>query len=91
LLLLAPVLLPITRSMGIDDIHFSMVMIVSVTLGLISPPVGICLFVACKIGNITMRALWSELALFFYAEITLIVVLVYFPVLSTGLPNLMRG
>ena len=91
LLLLAPVLLPITRSMGIDDIHFSMVMIVSVTLGLISPPVGICLFVACKIGNITMRMLWSELALFFYAEIALIVVLVYFPVLSNGLPNLLRG
>ncbi len=91
LLLLAPVLLPITRSMGIDDIHFSMVMIVSVTLGLISPPVGICLFVACKIGNITMRTLWSELALFFYAEIAVIVVLVYFPVLSTGLPKLLRG
>ena len=91
LLLLAPVLLPITRSMGIDDIHFSMVMIVSVTLGLISPPVGICLFVACKIGNITMRVLWSELALFFYAEIAVIVTLVYFPILSTGLPYLLRG
>lgn len=91
LLLLAPVLLPITRSMGIDDIHFSMVMIVSVTLGLISPPVGICLFVACKIGNITMRMLWSELALFFYAEIAVIVVMVYFPVLSNGLPRLLRG
>lgn len=91
LLLLAPVLLPITRSMGIDDIHFSMVMIVSVTLGLISPPVGIVLFVACKIGNITLRMLWSELALFFYAEIAVIVLLVYFPVLSTGLPQLLRG
>lgn len=91
LLLLAPVLLPITRSMGIDDMHFSMVMIVSVTLGLISPPVGICLFVACKIGNITMRTLWSELAVFFYVEIAVIVVLVYFPILSTGLPHLLRG
>jgi len=91
LLLLAPVLLPITRSMGIDDMHFSMVMIVSVTLGLISPPVGIVLFVACKIGNISMRALWSDLALFFYAEIAVIVLLVYFPILSTGLPSLMRG
>lgn len=91
LLLLAPIMLPITRSMGIDDMHFSMVMIVSVTLGLISPPVGIVLFVACKIGNITMRALWSDLALFFYAEIAVIVLLVYFPILSTGLPSLMRG
>jgi tripartite ATP-independent transporter DctM subunit len=91
LLLLAPFLLPITRSMGIDDIHFSMVMIVSVTLGLISPPVGICLFVACKIGNITLRQLWSELALFFYAEIAVILLLVFFPILSTGLPKLLRG
>jgi len=91
LLLLAPVLLPITRSMGIDDMHFSMVMMVSVTLGLISPPVGIVLFVACKIGNITMRDLWSDLALFFYAEIAVIVLLVYFPILSTGLPSLIRG
>jgi tripartite ATP-independent transporter DctM subunit len=91
LLLLAPFLLPITRSMGIDDIHFSMVMIVSVTLGLISPPVGICLFVACKIGNINMRQLWSELALFFYAEIAVILLLVFFPILSTGLPRLIRG
>jgi tripartite ATP-independent transporter DctM subunit len=91
LLLLAPILLPITRSMGIDDIHFSMVMIVSVTLGLISPPVGICLFVACKIGNITLRQLWSELALFFYAEIGVIMLLVFFPILSTGLPKLIRG
>jgi TRAP-type transport system large permease protein len=91
LLLLAPILLPITRTMGIDDIHFSMVMIVSVTLGLISPPVGICLFVACKIGNITLRQLWSELALFFYAEIGVIMLLVFFPVLSTGLPKLLRG
>ena len=91
LLLLAPIMLPITRSMGIDDMHFSMVMMVSVTLGLISPPVGIVLFVACKIGNITMRDLWSDLALFFYAEIAVIVLLVYFPILSTGLPSLMRG
>ena len=91
LLLLAPFMLPIARSMGIDDIHFSMVMIVSVTLGLISPPVGICLFVACKIGKITMRQLWSELALFFYAEIGVIMLLVFFPILSTGLPKLIRG
>ncbi len=91
LLLLAPVLLPVTRSMGIDDIHFSMVMIVSCTLGLISPPVGICLFVACKIGNINMRQLWSELWPFFFAEIVVIILMVFFPVLSTGLPKLIRG
>ena len=90
LLLLAPILLPISRQMGIDDIHFSMVMIVSTTLGLISPPVGICLFVACRIGNMTLGTLWSELRWFFYAEIGVILLLCFFPVLSTGLPNLLR-
>jgi tripartite ATP-independent transporter DctM subunit len=87
LLLLAPVLLPVSRQMGIDDIHFSMVMIVSCTMGLISPPVGICLFVACKIGDMTLSALWRELRWFFYAECLAILALVCFPILSTGLPN----
>ena len=90
LLLLAPVLLPLSRQMGIDDIHFSMVMIVSCTMGLISPPVGICLFVACKIGNLTMSELWKELRWFFYAQIGVVLLLVYFPALSTGLPNWLR-
>jgi TRAP-type transport system large permease protein len=90
LLLLAPILLPISRQMGIDDIHFSMIMIVSTTLGLISPPVGVCLFVACKIGDMTLSQLWSQLKYFFYAEIGVILLLCFFPVLSTGLPNLVR-
>jgi TRAP-type transport system large permease protein len=90
LLLLAPILLPISRQMGIDDIHFSMVMIVSTTLGLISPPVGVCLFVACKIGDMTLSQLWSQLKYFFYAEVGVILLLCFFPVLSTGLPNLVR-
>jgi tripartite ATP-independent transporter DctM subunit len=90
LLLLAPVLLPLSRQMGIDDIHFSMVMIVSCTMGLISPPVGICLFVACRIGEITLGALWKELRWFFYAQIGVVFLLVFFPILSTGLPNWLR-
>ncbi len=90
LLLLAPVLLPLSRQMGIDDIHFSMVMIVSCTMGLISPPVGICLFVACRIGDITLGTLWKELRWFFYAQIGVIFLLVFFPFLSTGLPNWLR-
>lgn len=90
LLLLAPVLLPVAKQMGIDEIHFSIVMIVSCTLGLISPPVGICLFVACKIADISLRALWRELQWFFYAQIAVIMLLVFFPVLSTGLPNWLR-
>ncbi len=91
LLLLAPVLLPVSRSMGIDDIHFSMIMIVTATMGLVSPPVGICLFVACKIGNITMKQLNRELWPFLAAETALIILMVFVPAISNGLPRLIRG
>ncbi|MEZ5905264.1 MAG: TRAP transporter large permease [Geminicoccaceae bacterium] len=88
LLLLAPLLLPITRQMGIDDNQFSMVMLIAVTMGLITPPVGVCLFVTCRIGNLTMGEIWRELRWFFLAEIGVLVLLCLFPVLSTGLPAL---
>jgi tripartite ATP-independent transporter DctM subunit len=89
LLLLAPVLLPLSRQMGIDDMQFSMVMIVSCTMGLISPPVGIVLFVACRIGEMTLSVLWRELRWFFLAQIGVIVLLALVPGFSTWLPSLM--
>lgn len=89
LLLLAPVLLPLSRQMGIDDMQFSMVMIVSCTMGLISPPVGIVLFVACRIGEMTLTVLWRELRWFFLAQIGVIVLLAVVPQFSTALPSLM--
>jgi C4-dicarboxylate transporter DctM subunit len=90
LLLLAPIMLPIARSMGIDDLHFSMVMILSTTLGLISPPVGIVLFVSCKIGEMRIRDLWKELGPFFYLHLAFLVVLIAVPELSTFLPYYLR-
>jgi TRAP-type C4-dicarboxylate transport system permease large subunit len=59
-------------------------------MGLISPPVGVCLFVACRIGEMSLKTLWSELRWFFYAEIGVILLLVQFPALSTALPNWIR-
>ncbi|MBL8837092.1 MAG: TRAP transporter large permease [Alphaproteobacteria bacterium] len=91
LLLLAPILMPVARSMGIDDMQFSMIMIVTATMGLVSPPVGICLFVACKIGNITMRQLNRELWPFLAAETVLILLMILVPEISNGLPRLIRG
>lgn len=88
LFLLAPILLPLTRQMGIDDSQFSMVMLIAVTMGLITPPVGVCLFVTCKIGSITMGEMWKDLRWFFVAEVGVLLLLCYFPVLSTGLPSL---
>ena len=88
LFLLAPLLLPISRQMGIDDNQFSVVMLIACTMGLITPPVGVCLFVTCKIADIKMGTLWKELRWFLMAEAAVILLLCMFPVLSTGLPSL---
>ena len=86
LFLLAPILLPLTRQMGIDDSQFSMVMLIAVTIGLITPPVGVCLFVTCRIGDITIGEMWKELRWFFMAELGVLLLLCYFPGLSTWVP-----
>ena len=90
LILMTPFLLPIARNMGIDDIHFSMIMIVCATLGLISPPVGICLFVACRIGNMSLRTLMTELWPFLLAETIVVLIMVFVPSISTFLPIWIR-
>jgi tripartite ATP-independent transporter DctM subunit len=90
IVLFAPLLMPVARTMGIDDLQFSMVMILTLTIGLITPPVGVCLFVACRIGDIAVWRLFQAVAPFLLAEVVVVMLLVFFPVLSSGLPGLLR-
>jgi len=88
IVLFVPLLFPIARSMGIDLLQFSMLVVLTLTMGLITPPVGVCLFVACKIGNMTISTLVKALAPFLLAEICVIVLIILFPGLSSWLPGL---
>jgi len=90
IVLFVPLLMPVARAMGIDELQFSMVVILTLTLGLITPPVGVCLFVACRIGDIPVWRLVRAVAPFLLAEVVVVILLVYFPVLSAGLPGLLR-
>jgi TRAP-type C4-dicarboxylate transport system permease large subunit len=90
IVLFVPLLMPVARAMGIDELQFSMVVILTLTIGLITPPVGVCLFVACRIGDIPVWRLVRAVAPFLLAEVVVVILLVYFPVLSAGLPGLLR-
>lgn len=87
-LILLPVLLPIARSYGIDDIQFGIIVALNLSIGLITPPYGICLYVASSVAGRKMeqvaRAVWLPLAcmIFVLALITLV------PSVVTGLPSL---
>ena len=65
-MLMAPIMFPIAKSMGINDVHYSMVVVVAMNIGLMAPPIGIGFYIACKIGAVSpdtaMGAIWPYLA-----------------------------
>ena len=89
IILFIPILMPIARAMGIEELHFSMVAILVGNLSLITPPVGVILFVACRIGDIQVWPMFKAVIPFLVAEFGVVLLLVLFPVLSNGLPGLL--
>jgi tripartite ATP-independent transporter DctM subunit len=90
LLICTPIFMPVILKLGIDPVHFGMIMILNLGIGLITPPVGPTLFVGCAIGKVTMeqvtRGLWP-----FYGAMCLALLLVtYIPAISLWLPGLMK-
>lgn len=86
-MVLVPILAPIAHSLGIDPIHFAMVVIVNLTLGLITPPVGSLLFVVSSAVNIKVTGLIKEMPPFFIAHLVVLMMLTFVPALSTWLPR----
>jgi TRAP-type transport system large permease protein len=90
IVLFVPILMPIARTMGIEPLQFSMFVILTLTLGLITPPVGVCLYVACRIGDIKVGALVRAVLPFVIAQIGVILLIIVFPQLATFLPGLFQ-
>jgi C4-dicarboxylate transporter DctM subunit len=88
-MVLVPILAPVTAAAGIDPIHFAMVVIFNLTLGMITPPVGGLLFVTSNVAKIPLPALTRELKPFLIAHGIVLILLTFIPQLSTGLPHLL--
>ncbi len=86
-IVLVPILAPIAASLGIDPTHFAIVVIVNLTLGMITPPVGGLLFVTAVATRVPMAALTKELPPFLWAHLLVLVLLTFVPALSTWLPH----
>jgi len=87
LLICTPILLPVVKSFGIDPVHFGIVMLLNLGIGLLTPPVGTTLFVGCAIGKVSvdevMRGIWP----FYYVMFTVLMIVTYVPWLSLALPR----
>jgi tripartite ATP-independent transporter DctM subunit len=88
-MVLVPILAPVAVKLGVDPVHFAMVVIYNLTLGMITPPVGGLLFVTSNVSRVPMSDLTRELKPFLWAHGVVLLVLTFVPALSTWLPQVM--
>jgi tripartite ATP-independent transporter DctM subunit len=89
LLILTPILLPVVKAVGVDPVHFGMIMIVNLGIGLITPPVGSVLFVGSAVGKLPIEQVVRALMPFFGLLVIVLAIVTYVPALSLWLPRLL--
>jgi C4-dicarboxylate transporter DctM subunit len=91
LLIMVPIVLPLLEPLGIDPIHFGVMLVINMELALMSPPVGLNLFVISNISKIPLAQVLRGTMPFFVLMVGLLLVVTYIPIISTWLPNLLMG
>ena len=89
--MLLPILFPVAMTLGIDAVHFGVVVTVNLCIGLITPPVGLVLALASRIGGISLERGTVAIMPFFLVALLVLVVLTWMPICSTWLPDLVLG
>jgi TRAP-type C4-dicarboxylate transport system permease large subunit len=86
-----PVLAALTPQMGVDPIQFGVLMVVNLAIGMLTPPVGICLFVACGISGLPLGQVGRAVMPLVFVAIASLLVACYWPPLTTWFPSLIYG
>jgi tripartite ATP-independent transporter DctM subunit len=89
ILICTPILLPMVKLLGVDPVHFGMIMMVNLGIGLITPPVGTVLFVGSAVSKLPMAAITRAMKPFFVALFFVLMMVTYIPEISLWLPRMM--
>lgn len=90
-IMILPILFPVSQQLGIDPVHFGVIVTANLCLGLLTPPVGIVLALACRIGDVRLEKGAIATFPFFMAGVVTVLILTFIPGLSLWLPNLVMG
>ena len=88
-LIFTPIFLPVCTALGMNTIHFGIMMIFNLCIGTITPPVGTTLFVGVKVGKVKIETVFRQLLWYFLAIFIVLMIVTYVPILSLWLPGLM--
>ena len=91
IIILTPILLPVAMAMGIDPTHFGIVMIVNLGIGMVTPPLGMNLFIGSKVGNVPLEQLMRGALPFVLVMLVTLALITYLPALSLALPTWVAG
>jgi len=86
-LIFTPIFLPVVTSLGMHEIHFGIMMIANLCIGLCTPPVGTCLFIGCGVGKTTIAKVTRTMLPFFISMVVALMVITYIPQVSLWLPT----
>jgi C4-dicarboxylate transporter DctM subunit len=87
LIILTPVLLPLMIQIGVDPLHFGVILVLNLVIGLTTPPVGVCLFIACAIGRISLERISRAILPFLLASIVVLIITTYWESLIMWVPK----
>jgi tripartite ATP-independent transporter DctM subunit len=90
ILICTPILLPVMTSLGVDPVHFGMIMLVNLGIGLITPPVGSVLFVGCAVGKVPIEAVVRTIWPFYIGLFLVLLVVTYVPAVSLWIPSFLK-
>jgi tripartite ATP-independent transporter DctM subunit len=88
IIICAPILEPLAKAVGMDPVHFAMIGIVSLAFGLVTPPYGLCLMIACSVAGIPIRAAIKDTAIMLIPMLLVLALVIVWPKVSLFLPSL---
>lgn len=89
ILILTPILLPIAKTIGVDPIHFGIIMLLNLGIGVCTPPVGTSLMVGCGIGKVKIETTARHMLPFYLAMVVVLMLVTYMPAITLWLPSLL--
>jgi len=89
ILIVTPILLPVTRALGMDPVHFGIMMMMNLAVGSLTPPVGTTLFAGCAVGDISIEKVSKALVPFYAVMVIALLLVTFIPAFSMALPNLL--
>nr|WP_290695493.1 TRAP transporter large permease [Halomonas sp. UBA3074] len=91
LIILFPALVGVATGVGVDPVHFAVIAVLNLMIGLTTPPVGVCLFVVAGIGKLPMLTVARAIVPFLLCNLAVLLLVTYVPAISLWLPNLLMG